>query len=573
MIFKPTSEQSEIIEAGPGPQCVVACPGSGKTATAVRRLVELRKSLKDSRGYATLLSYSNVAVDTFRAEYDKLARITPGLSPRVVIETVDSFLATFVLRPHGARTMGAPRQPFLVNGAEPFLARYKLAVKGGYPRGVDEVRVQFDGSMKEIWTAQGSVGPPTPLDADVAKALVERLGKVGAYTHDLGRYWVLLTLAESERLLRALCRRFPHVLVDEAQDVGHLHGLLLSALAEGGSSISLIGDPNQGIYDFAGADGSFLRNYARAPGVRLYPLSVNRRSLKPIVDLANALAKTESTHIREPGMRRCGVFYLLYDEDEPDKLLAAFSDILRANQYSDQDAVVICRGKAVVEGLTGGSAGEGVGATSHFVRAAILRDRNGDLAWAFESAASGLLKLLDAPPERLRDELLDISSIGEVKILRRLLWRFLRNADTGIPSAALPGSTKWQPLLKERLESWLSVVEKQTPFRRTPTWARNVTVKKLADQPMWQEDLAGAPGVKVRVDTVHQVKGEGFPVVMYVVRTADLRRLLEGTISEEGRIGYVAVTRTMDLLLVAVPNTTAKELIRELEERGVSLWG
>jgi superfamily I DNA/RNA helicase len=69
--FEATPEQQAIIEAELKSIAVVACPGSGKTATAVRRVAEVRRRLEEmgSRGHVALLSFSNVAVDTFRDEY------------------------------------------------------------------------------------------------------------------------------------------------------------------------------------------------------------------------------------------------------------------------------------------------------------------------------------------------------------------------------------------------------------------------------------------------------------------------------------------------------------------------
>src|SRR5690606_14015960 len=74
-----------------------------------------------SRQYVALLSYSNVAVETFRAEYAKLTAGQHGLSNRVLICTVDAFVTSHILSPHAASTMQCARRPYLVNGHEPFL--------------------------------------------------------------------------------------------------------------------------------------------------------------------------------------------------------------------------------------------------------------------------------------------------------------------------------------------------------------------------------------------------------------------------------------------------------------------
>lgn len=571
MEFVPTKEQEAIIGADLTPLCVIACPGSGKTATAVRRLVEIRRRLGDSHGHVALFSYSNIAVETFRREFSFLARNLPDLSPRVLIETVDSFLTTYVLRPHGGRTMGSVRQPFLVQGSEPFLNGFKIA-DGKYPRDITELRVKFRDAGGLDCSLQSSGNQSVPIEEWKAVQAIEKLGRTGAYTHELARYWSIRTLTENERLLYALCRRYPHILVDEAQDVGPLHGLLISILAAGGTNVSLVGDPNQGIYDFAGADGSFLRDYSKTVGVRNFPLSQNRRSVSSIIDAANHLVGTKSTPFREPGPRKHGAYYLRYDESDLDALMAAFVAILGANKYDVHEAVVLCRGNSTVEKLTGGGRDVGRGATLQFARAAVLRDRDGDIAKAFECMVNAVLKLLSTPPETLRKDVLSSYAEGDAKALRRLLWGFLRSAANGVPDSTLPAKSKWHPILKKRVDAFLTSVEAKTNYMRSASWGNNVTVIELAEVPLWEADLAGKDSQGIRVDTVHQVKGEGIPVVLYLARTADLTTLLEGATTEDGRVGYVAVTRARDLLLLGVPRTTKNPLVDALENKGFKAW-
>src|SRR5690606_36655078 len=105
---QPSSEQLQIIYAPLVPMSVIACAGSGETFTAVRRLAEMRRLLGDHRGRIALLSFSNVAVDTFRREYQNLARdvVAGSAQGRVEIGSLDGFITSNVLRPHAYRTMG-----------------------------------------------------------------------------------------------------------------------------------------------------------------------------------------------------------------------------------------------------------------------------------------------------------------------------------------------------------------------------------------------------------------------------------------------------------------------------------
>ena len=121
---------------------VVACAGSGKTLTAVRRLAEIRKRLGDHRGRVALLSFSNVAVNTFRQSYQSLAQdLSPSIGrDRVEIDTLDGFITGNVLRPHAYRTMGATQAAFLVTGGESFLSGFMFKTSS-YPLSIAKMQV------------------------------------------------------------------------------------------------------------------------------------------------------------------------------------------------------------------------------------------------------------------------------------------------------------------------------------------------------------------------------------------------------------------------------------------------
>lgn len=570
MAFSPTLEQKAIIEAPLVPQHVIACAGSGKTATAVRRLLEIRKRLGRTRGYVALLSYSNVAVDTFRAEYEKVSACASDLSDRVVIATVDSFITKNVLLPHAGRVMVSSRQPFLVHGHEPFLSAFKM-FNGTHNTDIKNLRVRF-GNNEFLFFEESGYGAPKPIVAANAEAAIKKLGKTGAFTHELGRYWSIITLALQDHLVDILARRYPNILVDEAQDVGSMHGAFLEALQQAGSNISLIGDPNQSIFEFADADGGFLRDYALPADGLKQPLTQNRRSVEAIVTVANNLAKTASASFRGPPERAHGAFYINYEKDKLQDLLSAFSAILKDNDFGTGEAAVLCRGNPLVNAIRGGTEELGQGAAEHFANAAVNRDRLGDIAKAFEFALDGVLRILEKPPSTFRRDILSGSQDAVVRKTRELVWKFLRDTDSGIPSAKLSGKNAWLPRLKQRLPALLDGLEADGKLTRLASWTNNVTAAKLGVRPLWEEDLIGPEGLDLRVCTVHQAKGESIGAVLYVTKTTDLKSLLTGPTSEEGRIGYVAVTRATDLLIVAVPAGVDAAAVKSLEGKGFSPW-
>ncbi|WP_426737494.1 UvrD-helicase domain-containing protein, partial [Pseudomonas aeruginosa] len=120
--MKLSEEQKAVVNAPLQPMAVTACAGSGKTETAIRRLISIRQKLEDHRGRVVLLSFSNVAVNTFNKGYAKLASDLPdgAIRKRVEVDTLDGFFTQHVLRPHAYRTMGANQAAYLVSGSEPF---------------------------------------------------------------------------------------------------------------------------------------------------------------------------------------------------------------------------------------------------------------------------------------------------------------------------------------------------------------------------------------------------------------------------------------------------------------------
>jgi superfamily I DNA/RNA helicase len=570
MPFEATAEQKAIIEAQLVSQRVVACAGSGKTATAVRRLLEIRERLGAARGYVALLSYSNVAVETFRNEYSILAREMQVPSDRVLISTVDSFITSNILSPHASRSMGCERQPFLVRGSEPFLKSFKV-FNGDHGVDIEHLRVSLGMTGDLVYSESSYHSQRSAVASEAALKAIYSLAKIGAYTYELGRFWALQTLTQQQRLINILACRYPFVLVDEAQDVGPMHGALLSLLQDAGCTVSLIGDPNQSIYEFADADGTFLKDFKLAAGGISQSLTENRRSVQAIVTFANQLSGTASKSIREAPVRKHGVYLIRYKKDELDNLFDTFATILKENEFEKSEAAILCRGNSLVERLTGGANEIGQGATEKFACAATCRDRRGDIADTFELALDGVLKLLKKVPSTLRSDILASSNEPVQKKMRHLVWQFLRNSDIGLPSATLNAKTVWLPQLKKRLPTLLTAIEEECGFIRLDTWNYNVTAAKLGDGPLWNELLTeNSAGISVR--TVHRSKGESIGAVLYITKTADINSLLDGPVNEEGRIGYVAVTRACDLLILAVPSSAPKVAIARLQANGVAIW-
>ncbi len=158
--------------------------------------------------------------------------------------------------------------------------------------------------------------------------------------------------------------------------------------------------------------------------------------------------------------------------------------------------------------------------------------------------------------------------------LRRRIWRFTRDPEVGLPSSHLPGVVEWLPALQSRLRQLLHSL--QTDFALNPSEGSNRRLSRalLPAGPLVEAiELRAAVGPRLRIQTVHQVKGESIDAVLYVAKTANVESMLAGVDSEVGRIGYVALTRARNLFWLAVPTNALARLRPRLLESGLKEIG
>lgn len=576
MMINFSNEQSDIINAPLEPISVIACAGSGKTWTAVHRLIEMRRRIGEQRGRIALLSFSNVAVSTFSKIYNELAQGISGFGrSRVEIDTLDGFISKNILNPHAVRTMQCKKLPFLIAGTEPFLKNqafhFWIETKEGrkypiQPNALHNVIVNFqDGIPSFLYRQHNSL-----LVINNAEKVVRNLGEKGAYTHELGRYWCYRTLKEQPAILSALVCRYPYIIIDEAQDIGTSHQAILELLIEAGVQLTLIGDPNQGIYEFAGADGSFLSQYGRKSGVKTYPLTCNYRSILPILNVANKLSSRTDEAYRKVPVTFQGAYFISYKADEKEQLISAFCAELQKVKLSMNKSAVLCRSRTHVDELAGRNIEAGQGIVKIFVEATILRDRAYDYNKAFNKVIRCLISLLNNPPENFMAMISKSNGDSEMSELRRVIWEFVRNPNDGLPSAELVANKCWHSKLKNNVEKLLQTLECNFGLIPEKNLGVKLANKSLPNTPLIPEsDLVNNLRSVIRIDTVHQAKGESLDAVLYLAtEKSHIQNLLNGTDTEIGRIGYVAITRAKELLWLGVPENCIAKFRGELINKG-----
>jgi hypothetical protein len=560
-VIDPSPQQLDIIGAPLSPLCVVACAGSGKTLAAVHRLAAVRDRIRACRGHVALLSFSNVAVGVFNRSY--LSQPDPrGVarpSTRICIDTFDGFITTNILRPHGSRTMGCERLPFLVFGGEPFLEnkiyKYWATPASGNafplpPKDIKDVDVgPFGDEFRFCYRFFD-----TSIPVFNGPAVTERLGRLGAYTHSTGRYWAYLTLKREAKILSALVRRYPHIIIDEAQDVGSMHRAILGQLASAGAQITLVGDPNQAIFGFCGADGVYLRAYESREDVLAKNLTTNFRSVPAIVAVANSLSgRSDLTHRKTPESAT-GAFFIAYQPAERSRLILMFQGTLKSGGMLLEKSALVCRAAKRKRELGNYGADYGQGLTKLLASAVIARDSARDYLEAFRIVARCVTALLKNPQQNLYSQLIQSSGPPEVREARKEIWEFTRDAKSGLPPGTLIADVSWHPEMVRRVKGLMARLQAKLGHLAVDNLGQRLKRTALPNVPLVETTGEGSMFQSgLRVETVHGVKGESLDAVLYLADKDHVEALISGTNTEIGRIGYVALTRARNLFWLGVP--------------------
>ena len=565
-----SDQQKDIVAAPLVSMCVIACAGSGKTRTAVHRLAKVRADMAGHRGQVALLSFTNTAVNTFKSDYIKLLNDTPVKNnDRIVIETLDSFITTNIIRPHAHRIMKCEKTPYLITGSEEFLKnrKYLYWFESGNgdkrpvpPQQLANISFRCVDDDWDFWYREkGNL-----YSINNGDEATKNLGKVGAYTHELGKYWALMTLLSDEHLLRAMVNRYPNIIVDEAQDIDFLHRAFLEVLVEAGAKVTLIGDPHQAIYEFAGADGTFLNEYEYEID---FPLTKNYRSISKILTAANLISGRNDDSDRDQGHVDFGAFYIVYDRNKPRELVDNFVAKTEAMELAIEKSAVLYRSRSGIEKLSGVGSDIGQGKTKLLALASIKRDQDNNYQEAFNLVLSCLIGLLELLPD---DFSKSVVSNEEYRNLKKMIWLFIRDPLKGLPSGDLAGKTDWHACMKLNVDKLLGSIEDEYGFKPCDNLGRMLAKTKLPEGPLVQADgLFKNRRCALRIDTVHQAKGESLDAVLYMpTEKKHLRELLQGTNTELGRIGYVALTRAKDFFVLGVQSTWVKDFEDDLARLG-----
>ncbi|HEY7529116.1 MAG TPA: UvrD-helicase domain-containing protein [Gemmatimonadota bacterium] len=286
--------QRAAVLAVEGPVLVLAGAGSGKTRVLTHRVAYLlREGLAGERAGTGVLAvtFTNKAAREMR---ERIERLVPGADPRwLQVGTFHSICARLLRR--AAPLLGYPPD-FTIYDAEdslavlnPLVARHGLA--GLTPRAVRARISSAKNAMLTPADLEGRArGPVEARIAEIWAAYEDALARSAAWDFDDLLRSAVAALETSPALLARERRRFGHVLVDEYQDTNRAQYRFVRLLAEEHRNLCVVGDDDQSIYAFRGADPRNILELERDfPETRTVRLEQNYRSTRTILDVAHGV--------------------------------------------------------------------------------------------------------------------------------------------------------------------------------------------------------------------------------------------------------------------------------------------
>ena len=602
------AEQHRAVTTLQGPVLVLAGAGSGKTRVLTRRIAHLLHTGVDPQNVIAL-TFTNKAAAEMR---ERVAELIGDAAERVWVSTFHSSCAR-ILR-QDIEALGWTKRFAIYDDDDQHRMIKGLVTGAGYdvdrvsPR---DIRSKIDGYKNRMQSAdqvlmerRSHVSDPVVL---IWREYDEALKAADALDfNDLVGKTVEL-FQEHPDILDKWRERFQYVLVDEYQDTNRGQYLLLRLLADAHRNLAVVGDDDQSIYGFRGADVSNILNFqVDYPEAEVVRLEQNYRSTKHILTLANAVVAHNPDRLDKrlwtagDDGPKIQIIVRSSIKDEAARVAEAILK-LRRRGHGYSDIAIIYRTNALARhfeaALRQVSVPHRVVGGRKFYERREVRDVLAYLRVLINPADdAAVLRIVNVPPRgvgaktqsKLREEasrrgqpLLStaramgggkgagLKGLGAFAALVDQLTDLARDVDVaelvhevversgyrGMLEGDVDKKGQVTPDARGRLENLVALVQDAADFRPPPG-----VVAPMDQLTAWLDRIALTADAdevhhdgEVTLMTVHSSKGLEFPVVFVVQMNEGVfphERSLDTGIEEERRLAYVAFTRAMKRLVV-----------------------
>jgi DNA helicase-2/ATP-dependent DNA helicase PcrA len=347
------AQQQQAVTAGTGPILVLAGPGSGKTRVLTHRIAYLI-------GYMGVRSFQIAAVTfTNKAAREMENRVIELLGQQtrgITLGTFHAICARIIRR----ESEHLPFESnYVIFDADDQVRVVKQIIKD---LNLDDKRYRPLGVHASISRAKNELiladdFPVQTYRDEVIKRIYQQYQQIlissNAVDFDDLLLWTAYLLEEQPAVREKYARRYEHVLVDEFQDTNMAQYILLKHLASFHQNIFVVGDTDQSIYRWRGADyRNVLRFEDDYPAAQVILLERNYRSTQYILDTAMAIInqnphRTPKELFTDRGQGKKAVLREMYDDrEEASFVVDSIAEIVAGNTFQPGNFAVMYRTNA-----------------------------------------------------------------------------------------------------------------------------------------------------------------------------------------------------------------------------------
>ena len=346
-------KQYEAVVNTEGPCLVIAGAGSGKTKVLTHKIANLiEKGVKPWNILA--ITFTNKAANEMKERVEKL--IGDDFSKDMWIGTFHSICVRILRRT--IDKIGFDKS-FIIFDTSDQRSVIKTCLK---ELEIDDKLFSDRGVQAEISNAKNEMLEPAEYArkysgdfrkdkiAEIYSLYQKKLRANNAIDFDDIINYTIKVLTESPEDLEYYADKFRYILVDEYQDTNKAQFTLITLLASRYGNITVVGDNDQGIYSFRGADISNILNFEKDfPGTRIIKLEQNYRCTQSILDVANAVIKNNEAKYEkklwtknEKG-QKVQMHKAENEYDEASFIVEKINELKREEYYKNSDFAVLYR--------------------------------------------------------------------------------------------------------------------------------------------------------------------------------------------------------------------------------------
>jgi len=612
--------QQAAVDTLAGPLLVLAGAGSGKTRVVTFRIANLiRHGIAADRILA--VTFTNKAAGEMQERIAGLIGTGGRFRKDQPRPTIGTFHAQCVriLRRH-ARRIGYPSTFAIYDSsdqdslARSVLRQLKLPTQSIRPSELLAIISRWKNASvrpSDAWSAART--DKEHLAAAAYRRYQEGLQSFGAMDFDDLLLNTESLLSEYPQIRQAESGRFDHILVDEYQDTNGTQYRIIGALANRHRNLCVVGDDDQSIYGWRGADVSHILNFTRDwPDAKVVRLEQNYRSVGAILEMANTLiAYNTQRHDKQliaarPQGTRPRILQMKDENEEAREIVGEVSRLLQRKQYEPRDVAILFRTneqprlfelelrKAKVPYVL-------LGSQSFYDRKEI-RELLAYLKWIDQGEDEvSLLRIINTPARGLGTKTvqeivqravaagtaawniccdqgkisdLPAAALRGIEDLRHLREHVLRLAQSESLTRSVQGLIEQTQYLEELSRIYDTDEERQARIASVQEFVNSIAAYEaqssepslsgflaetaLAGREMGSEKEKATSKNAVGLFTLHAAKGLEFPIVYMVGMEEGIlphHRTLAGDeaqIAEERRLCYVGITRAQETLTLSM---------------------